>query len=152
MARLLIVCHSTTGNTRALAEAIREGAQSLHVDVDLVDAFDVRPEDVLAADAVGFGVPTFNYHPAKPITKLIDDLSEKNSSGKIAVVFGSYGWSGQGPVIIAERLRGMGFKVMDPVIRVKYQPTENEIDGCKLLGRDVAAMLKHIKRTVDLNA
>jgi flavodoxin I len=152
MARFLIVCHSTTGNTRALAESIMEGAQSLHVDTSLADAFDVKPEEIMAADAVGFGVPTFNYHPAKPITRLLDILNGKDCRGKIAVVFGSYGWSGQGPVMVAERLREMGFKVMDPVIRVKYQPSENELDGCKLLGRDVAAMLKHIRRTIDLNA
>ena len=152
MARFLIVCHSTTGNTKALAEAIRDGAESLHVKAQIAAAFDVKPEDVLSADAIGFGAPTFNYHPARPVTKLLDDLDGKVTPGKIAVVFGSYGWSGQGPVIVAERLRDMGFKVMDPVIRVKYQPTENELEGCKLLGRDVAAMLKHIRRTVDLNA
>lgn len=129
-----------------------EGAQSLHVDASLADAFDVKPEEVMAADAVGFGVPTFNYHPAKPVTKLLDDLCGRDCRGKIAVVFGSYGWSGQGPVMVAEKLRELGFKVLDPVIRVKYKPSENELDGCKLLGRDVAAMLKHIKRTVDLNA
>ena len=86
------------------------------------------------------------------MTKLLNNLDRKATAGKIAVVFGSYGWSGQGPVMVAERLRDLGFKVMDPVIRVKYQPTENELAGCKLLGRDVAAMLKHIRRTVDLNA
>ncbi|CAJ35588.1 flavodoxin domain-containing protein [Methanocella arvoryzae] len=152
MAQFLIVCHSTTGNTRALAEAIKDRAQSLHVDAELADAFDVKPEDILTAAAVGFGVPTFNYHPARPITHLIDSLCIQDCSGKIAVVFGSYGWSGQGPIMVAEKLRALGFKVLDPVIRVKYQPSENEIDGCKLLGRDVAAMLKRIRRTVDLNA
>ncbi len=129
-----------------------EGAQSLHVDAQLMDAFDVKPGDIMAADAIGFGVPTFNYHPAKPVTHLIDSLCNRDCNGKIAVVFGSYGWSGQGPVIVAEKLRALGFKVLDPVIRVKYQPSENELDGCKLLGRDVAAMLKHIRRTVDVNA
>lgn len=153
MARFLIVYHSTTGNTRALAEAIREGARSLSVEAELIEAFEVRPEDLLEVEAVGFGAPTFNYHPAKPVTKLLDDLSGRaDFTGKIAVAFGSYGWSGQGPIIVAEKLRALGFKVLDPVIRVKYQPAENELDGCKLLGRDVAAALKHIKRTVDLNA
>ncbi len=152
MPRFLIVYNSTTGNTKALAEAIMQGAQSLNLDTEMLDAFSVTAEDILAADAVGFGVPTFNYHPAKPITKLLDDLSGHDVKGKIAIVFGSYGWSGQGAPAIAERLREMGFRVLDPVIRVKHKPTENEIEGCILLGKDVAMHLKNIKMTENLNA
>ncbi|OPY28731.1 MAG: Type A flavoprotein FprA [Methanocella sp. PtaU1.Bin125] len=152
MARFIIAYNSTTGNTKAMADAIVEGAKSLKLDAVAVDAFDVKVEDLLAADAVGFGVPTFNYHPAKPILRLLDDLAGRDVKGKIAVVFGSYGWSGQGPVLVAERLRQMGFTVLDPVIRVKYQPTENELFGCSLLGKDVAMQLKNIKKTVSLDA
>jgi flavorubredoxin len=152
MARFIIAYNSTTGNTKAMADAIAEGARSLKLDVDAVDAFDVNIDEIIAADAIGFGVPTFNYHPAKPILKLLDDLAGRDVNGKIAVVFGSYGWSGQGPVLVAERLRQIGFTVLDPVIRVKYQPTENELFGCSLLGKDVAARLKNIKKTVSLEA
>jgi flavorubredoxin len=150
MARFIIVYHSTTGNTKALADAVAEGARSLNVDPELVDAFDVKIEDLLAADAIGFGVPTFNYHPAKPIMKLLDDLQGKDVKGKIAVVFGSYGWSGQGTVVVADKLRQLGFSVIDPIIRVRNQPTENELYGCTLLGKDVAMKLKNIQPTANL--
>lgn len=151
MPRFLIVYNSTTGNTKALAEAIAEGAKSLELDTEMMDAFDAKTEDLLAADAIGFGVPTFNYHPARPILKLLDDLSKIDVKGKVAVVFGSYGWSGQGAPVIAEKLREMGFKVLDPVIRVKHKPSENELEGCVLLGKDVAMHLKNIKMTKNLN-
>jgi flavorubredoxin len=152
MSRFLIVYNSTTGNTKAMADAVMEGALSLKLDTSAVDAFNVGVEELLAADAIGFGVPTFNYHPAKPIMRLLDDLGGHDVKGKIAVVFGSYGWSGQGAPAVAERLRQMGFIVLDPVIRVKYKPTENEIEGCVLLGKDVAMRLKNIKVTENLNA
>jgi flavorubredoxin len=151
MARFIIAYNSTTGNTKALADAIAEGARSLKLEVEMVDAFDVRAEDLLAADAIGFGGGTFNFHPSKPVLKLIDDLSRHEVNGKLAISFGSYGWSGEGPVVIAEKLREIGFKVLDPVIRVKYQPTENELSGCNLLGKDVAMKVKNIKKTVSLN-
>jgi flavorubredoxin len=151
MVRFVIAYNSTTGNTKALADAIAEGARSLKLDVDIVDAFDIRAEDLLTADAIGFGGGTFNYHPSKPVLKLIDDLGKYDVNGKLAVAFGSYGWSGEGPVVIAEKLRAIGFTVLDPVIRVKYQPTENELAGCSLLGKDVAMKLKNIKKTVSLN-
>lgn len=152
MPRFVIVYNSTTGNTKALADAIADGARSLRVDPVMIDAFDARVEDVVAADAVAFGGGTFNYHPSKPVLKLIDDLSGRDVVGKIAVSFGSYGWSGEGPVVIAEKLREIGFTVLDPVIRVKYRPTENELFGCNLLGKDIAMKLKGIKKTMSLNA
>ena len=151
MARFIIVYNSTTGNTKALADAIAEGAQSLKLDVDVVDAFDVKAKDLLAADAIGFGGGTFNFHPSKPVLALINEFDGLDVSGKLAVAFGSYGWSGEGPIVFAERLRAIGFTVLDPVIRVKYQPTENELAGCNLLGKDVAMKLKNIKKTVSLN-
>jgi flavodoxin I len=151
MPRFVIAYNSTTGNTKALADAIAEGARSLKLDVDLVDAFDVKAEDLLSADAIGFGGGTFNYHPSKPVMTLINDLGKHDVNGKLAVSFGSYGWSGEGPVVIAGKLREIGFTVLDPVIRVKYQPTENELSGCNLLGKDVAMKLKNIKKTVSLN-
>jgi flavodoxin I len=151
MPRFIIAHNSTTGNTKAMADAIADGARSLKLDVDVVDAFDVKAEDLLDADAIGFGGGTFNYHPSKPVLRLIDDLGKHDMKGKLAVSFGSYGWSGEGPVVIAEKLRNIGFTVLDPVIRVKYQPTENELFSCSLLGKDVAMKLKHIKKTVSLN-
>ena len=151
MARFLIIYNSTTGNTKAMAEAIKEGAESLELDTEMADAFDVKPEDIQAAEAIGFGVPTFNYHPSKPIVKLLDDIAGQHITGKIAVVFGSYGWSGQGVPVIAEKLRSLGFTVLDPVIRAKNKPSENELDGCKLLGKDVAMRVKNIKMTENLN-
>lgn len=151
MSRFIIVYNSTTGSTKALAEAVMEGAQSLDLDTQVIDAFDAKAEDLLAADAIGFGVPTFNYHPAKPIMRVLDDLSKHDAKGKIAVVFGSYGWSGQGVPAVAEKLREIGFKVLDPAIRVKYKPSENEIDGCRLLGKAVAMYVKNITMTENLN-
>jgi len=61
----------------------------------VADAFNVTPEEVITADAIGFGVPTFNYHAAKPILKLLDDLSGMDVKASLPLVFGSYGWSGQ---------------------------------------------------------
>jgi flavorubredoxin len=152
MAQFIIVYNSTTGNTKIIADAIAEGARSLKLDTEVVDAFDVKIEDLLAADAIGFGVPTFNYHPSKPIMKLVDDLGKHELKGKLAIVFGSYGWSGQGAPVVAEKLRKIGFNVLDPVIRVKYKASENELESCKLLGKDVAMFVKNIKMTENLNA
>ncbi len=144
MARFIIVYNSTTGNTKAMADAIKEGTESLKVETEVVDAFDVKIDDLLAADAIGFGGPTINYHPAKPLVRVLDELSQYAVQGKIAVSFGSYGWNGVGPIVIAERLREMGFRVLDPVERVIYKPTDNELECLRHLGKDVAMAVKKI--------
>src|SRR5208337_4804754 len=110
-----------------MADAIKEGAESLNLVTDIINAFDVAIGDLLAAEAIGFGGPTMNYHPAKPLLKVLEELSHYDMKGKFTVSFGSYGWDGLGPVVIAEQLREMGFRVLDPVERVVYQPTDNEL-------------------------
>lgn len=151
MARFIIVYNSTTGNTKAMADSIKEGAESLHLETEVVEAFDANIDDLLAADAIGFGGPTMNYHPAKPLLRILDELSRHDNRGKIAVSFGSYGWDGLGPIVIAERLREMGFRVIDPVERVIYKPTDNELECLRHLGKDVAMAVKKIPHLKNLN-
>lgn len=151
MARFIIVYNSTTGNTKAMADAIKDGAESLNLETDIVNAFDVEIGDLLAAEAIGFGGPTMNYHPAKPLLKVLDELSHYDVKGKIAVSFGSYGWDGLGPIVIAERLREMGFRVLDPVERVIYEPTDNELECLRHLGKDVAMAVKKVPHVKNLN-
>lgn len=54
--------------------------------------------------------------------KFIDNLSRANVRGKTGAAFESYGWSGEAPGMIAEKLREIGMKVIDPVLRVQYKP------------------------------
>ena len=68
--------------------------------------------------------------------------------GKIGAAFGSYGWSGEAPVMIAEKMREMGMNVIDPVLRILHKPTDKDVEESKRLGIDIAEKLKHIKTKV----
>ena len=58
MKTLLIVFHSRTGGTKAMAEAAARGASDEpEVQVHLVSAADARADDVLAADGYIFATP-----------------------------------------------------------------------------------------------
>ena len=62
MKKLLIIYHSRSGNTEAMAKAVCEGAVSSGVTVSLKKADDATGEDLLDCDAVIFGTSTnFNY-------------------------------------------------------------------------------------------
>ena len=76
--------------------------------------------------------------------KFIDEvLANSDVKGKLAAAFGSYGWSGEAPVLIAEKLRNLGMNVIDPVLRIQYKPIDRDIKEAERLGMDIAEKLKN---------
>ncbi len=61
---------------------------------------------------------------------------------KIAVAFGSYGWSGEAVKILNKSLEEVGFEVIDKGIRIHYVPDEVELQTCVELGRKIAQKAK----------
>ncbi|WP_406658186.1 flavodoxin domain-containing protein [Methanolobus sp. ZRKC2] len=143
MPKLAIVYLSTQGNTKMMAEAIADGATERHVNVEINNFYEWNPEDAAQYDAIAIGSSTFYYTMLDPIAKFIDKLVEVGVEDKIGAAFGSYGWSGEAPVKIAEKLRGGGMEVIDPVLRIQYRPTEKDLLECNRLGKDLAEKMKH---------
>ncbi len=142
MPKVVIVYLSTSGNTKAMAEAIAEGVESRNVDVQTVSFHEVRIEDLKNADAIALGSSTFHYKMLPPMEKFIESLEKAKIKAKIGAAVGSYGWSGEAPVMIAEKLRELDINVIDPVLRIQYQPTEKDLEECKRLGKDLANKVK----------
>lgn len=142
MPKVVIVYLSTSGNTKAMADAIAEGIGSRNVDVQTVNFHEARIEDLGSADAIALGSSTFYYKMLPPMEKFIESLEKAKIKAKIGAAFGSYGWSGEAPVMIAEKMRELGMSVIDPVLRIQYQPTEKDLEECKRLGKDIANKLK----------
>jgi flavodoxin I len=141
--KAIVVYLSTSGNTKAMAEAIANGIESKNVDVKAVSFYDVRPEELNAAEAIAIGSSTFYYKMLPPMEKFINEtLVSTNPKGKIGAAFGSYGWSGEAPIVIAEKMREMGMTVIDPVLRILHTPTDKDLQECKRLGIDIAEKLK----------
>ncbi len=150
MPKVVVIYLSTSGNTKAMADAIVEGAKSRNVDAKAVNFHEARIEDIKAADAIAIGSSTFYYKMLPPMEKFIESLANANVKAKIGAAFGSYGWSGEAPVMIAEKMRELGMNVIDPVLRIQYQPIEKDLEECKRLGKDIANKVKksgekHIK-------
>lgn len=142
---LIVVYLSTSGNTKRMAESIVEGAESRGVNAKAVSFYDVDIEELRSADAIALGSSTFWYKMHDAMEKFMDRLEKENISGRIGAAFGSYGWSGEAPVMIARRMRQMGFTVVDPVLRVQYDPGEKDIKECERLGKDLAIAMKDAK-------
>jgi flavodoxin I len=152
MPGVVVIYLSTSGNTKAMADAIVEGASSRNVDAKAVNFHEAKMEDIKAADAIAIGSSTFNYKMLPPMEKFLQNLEKANVKDKVGAAFGSYGWSGEAPVLIAEKMRELGMKVLDPVLRIQYQPADKDIEECKRLGKDIAVKVKkvpekHVKST-----
>jgi flavorubredoxin len=46
------------------------------------------------------------------------------------------------PVLIAEKMRELGMKVLYPVLGVQYQPAQKDIEECKRLRKEIAVKAK----------
>ena len=142
MPKVVVVYLSTSGNTKAMADAIVEGAKSRNVEAKAMNFNEARIEELKDADAIAIGSSTFYYRMLPPMEKFIESLEKAKIKAKIGAAFGSYGWSGEAPVMIAEKMRELGMDVIDPVLRIQYQPVEKDLEECKRLGKDIAVKVK----------
>lgn len=143
MAKILIVYHSQTGNTKKMAEAVAEGAESIEgVEVVLKKAEDAMLEDLLSADGLAVGTPE-NFGYMSGMVKDFFDRTYPEAQDKVFrkpfVVFISAGNDGTGALMAIERI-ALGYKfktVFHPVI-AKGEITEEILQQCIELGATIA--------------
>ena len=82
MAAILIIYYSRSGHTKAMADLVALGAREAGADVDLKSVADATPDDMLAADGIIMGTPTYYGGPAAELKKLLDE--SVNIHGKLA--------------------------------------------------------------------
>ncbi|MFA6063024.1 MAG: FprA family A-type flavoprotein [Gallionella sp.] len=143
---LLVFYISSYGNTQRMAEAVREGAETLPgVRVSLYDlqsGGDLPFVDLIEeADGLAFGSPTINGDAVKPLWDLLSSLAVIKVRDKLGAAFGSYGWSGEAVNMIEDRLRGLKLRVPVKGVRARLIPTDAELAACHDLGRQLAQHL-----------
>jgi NAD(P)H dehydrogenase (quinone) len=96
--QVLVVYYSRTGNTKAMAEAVAEGAQRAGAQVKVKPVTETTLEDLLAADAIIVGSPTYYGSMAAEVKRLIDESVEIHGQleGKVGGAFSSAGGLGGG--------------------------------------------------------
>lgn len=142
MAKLTIIYGTGFGNTGIMARAIEEGAKSRGLDVIIKKIDEATPADVEGADAIAIGSPTYKGAAMPTVIKYVENLAEKQLSGKVGAAFGSYGWSGEAAGVINKMLKGYGMDVIEPDLRIKRIPEEEGIETCRELGKVIAERIK----------
>jgi len=154
---LLVFYASAYGNTARMARAVAEGAEE--VARLRVSLYDLQVSDVAQfvdlieeADGMAFGSPTLNADAVKPVWDLLSSLTRVGVKGKYGAAFGSYGWSGEAVGLVEDRLRGLKMRVPVKGLKVKLNPTEDDLERCRALGRELGAHLTGTarRRIVDM--
>jgi len=71
MPKIVVVYLSTSGNTKAMADAIVEGAQSRNVDAVAMNFHEAKIEELKAADAIALGLQRFIIRCCRPWKNLL---------------------------------------------------------------------------------
>ena len=132
--------------TRAIAAAIAKGLDNKGVRYKISNAgnSDISDlvTDLFCAGGMIIGSSTINNMMHRSIAGLLDDIRGHKLKGKLGASFGSYGWSGEAPKLIAEEMEHAGVKVFGEPIRIQYAPTAAELDACVAFGEQFADALK----------
>jgi flavorubredoxin len=125
---------SAYGYTKELTEKIEDGIRAAgDIDVHKRDMVYADVDKVLTeieyADGFLLGTPTIVGEALPPIWSIAANLNARVHGGKIASAFGSYGWSGEGVPHIMERLGQLRLKVYQQGYRVRFKPSEEQLQG-----------------------
>jgi len=156
--KVLVAYVSKTGNTRAMAECVAQGAIGAGADVALKPVAEVHVEHLLNYDAIILGSPTYYGLPAAPIKDLLDRSVALHGklAGKVGGAFASAANIGGGnetvvlSLLCALLIHGMiieGAATGDHYGPVSINaPDERVRNQCQALGRRVAELAARLAR------
>lgn len=123
---------STEKMANKIAEALYESGVSVRVyNLKYSDISEIMTH-VLTAKYIIVGSPTLNNGMMPTIGAFLTYVKGLKPRKKIALAFGSYGWSGQAPGMIEEEMKAIGWEVPIEKLKILYVPDENELDELKI--------------------
>ncbi|MGY5873985.1 MAG: flavodoxin domain-containing protein [Candidatus Thorarchaeota archaeon] len=130
-----VIYESTRGRTKAMADAICEGVKSAGAECDVIDAKEFSEASGFCALAIGSSTRMKKVLPM--VKRILADLPDLK--GLPAAGYGSYGWSGEAPDEITNRLTELNAEiVIDEPIKAKDYPGESVLEECRNLGTVLA--------------
>ncbi|WP_109708240.1 flavodoxin [Faecalicatena contorta] len=139
MMQINLIYWSGTGNTEAMANLIKEGAESAGATVNLKNVSDASIDDV-NCDVLVLGCPSMGDEVLEESEFEPFMISIEGSlSGKKLALFGSYGWGdGQWMRDWDERMKNAGAVLAVESLIVNDAPSGESEQECKDFGREIA--------------
>jgi len=158
MAKILVVYDSKTGNTEKMAFAVAEGAKQVKgTDVTVKKVNETSNEDLLNADGIIVGSPTYYGQMSGKIKKLFDKSVKIHGKleGRVGGAFTSSGVIASGAettllsILQAMLIHGM---IVQGSARTEHygpasvgSPKDKDVRICEALGRRVASLVAKLK-------
>ena len=144
----ITILYDTMWNaTRIMAETIANGIKSADPNVN-IKLFNLAKSDkndaiteVFKSKGILVGSPTINRGILTAVASFLEEIRGLRFVGKKAAVFGSYGWSGESPKVLAEHLEKSGFQLVDEGLKVMWNPDEAGLKQCFEFGQKLAGLL-----------
>lgn len=141
MSKLAVIYWSGTGNTKAMAEAVAEGAKGAGAEVALLNVSETTADaaasyDKLALGCSAMGDEVLEEAEFEPFFQQL----ESRLTGKNISLFGSYGWGdGQWMRDWCERVKEDGAQLFsDEGLICNETPDDDAQAACRKLGADLA--------------
>ena len=158
MAKVLVVYDSRTGHTEKMAHAVAEGAEQVKgVEVEVKKADQTSLEDLLNADGIIMGSPTYYGQMSAKLKRLIDksvQIHEK-LEGKVGAAFTSSGGIATGAettllsILQAMLVHGM---IIQGCSHNKHYgaavvgaPKQNDLKLCRELGKRTTNLVRKLQ-------
>jgi len=147
MKHLLLIHHSQSGHTAALAEAVAAGAAEFSDEVELRQrqAFEAGLEDLLWAQGLLIGTPENFGYLSGAVKDFLDRTyypAEGRTVGLPWAMFVSAGNDGSGAVRALERIAsGYGWNRVADALVVRGEVDAAALSRCRELGQTLAAGL-----------
>lgn len=141
---------SAYGNTGTVAKAIAQGITQAGVAVKTLNCEFAEPKEIAqtieACDGFVIGSPTLGGHAPVQIQTALGIALSTATKSKLAGVFGSYGWSGEAVDLLETKLQDAGYRFGFEPIRIKFKPTEADLQHCEMAGAEFAQTLRKTKK------
>jgi flavodoxin short chain len=135
-----IIYWSGTGNTKSIAELIKEGALDAGASVALWNVADIDAETALSADVLALGCPAMGAEELEDgeFEPFIASI-EENVGGKKMALFGSYDWGdGEWMRNWTARMENAGAALISESLIVNGAPDSESSRQCKEFGATIA--------------
>jgi flavorubredoxin len=145
MAKVLIVYCSMSGNTKAAAEAVAEGAKVAGAQVTVKKGVDAQPKDLIECDAVALGsFDSFSYMGGG--LKDFFDRAFYPTQGQVTdkpyAAFLTHGGGGKAIQSIESIAQSFKLKKATESVLVKGKPEGQALANLKALGAKIVSAVK----------
>jgi flavorubredoxin len=144
--KAIILYDTMWKSTETMARVIADGLSTAGIPVKVLNCRICHRSDVVTelsdARALIVGSPTLNNQIFPALLDTLGYIQGLKPRHKLAAAFGSYGWSGEAPKLLREKLEAMDMTFVGEPLRIQYVPTAADLQACRNLGLQMAAAIK----------